>query len=127
MGKRIYKRLEDLVDIEFISDTDGATTIIRTKARDISAGGVKVYLHHPLPQSHMMQLSITLPHTKNVLKAEAEVVRSDLIGVVGDKGEEMLFETRFKFIKMSHEAKSAITRYVFECRRKTHDAKAKKG
>lgn len=123
--KRVYKRLEDLVEIEFISNAEHATTIIRTKTRDISAGGVKVYLNHPLQKSHKMQLSITLPHTKNVVKAEAEVVRSDLIGVVGDKGEEMLFETRFKFEKMSPEVKNAITRYVFECRRKSHDAKAK--
>jgi len=43
---------------------------------------------------------------------------------VGDKGEEMLFETRFKFVKMSPEGKNAITRYVFECRRKSHEAKA---
>ena len=123
--KRVYKRIEDLVEVEFMSDSSGATTIIRTKTRDISAGGVKVYLNHKLLEAHRMQLSITLPHTKDVLKTEAEVVSSDLIGVVGDIGEEMLVETRFKFIKMSPKAKNAITRYVFECRRKTHEAKAK--
>ncbi len=123
--KRVYKRIEDLVEVEFVSDSAGATTIIRTKTRDISAGGIKVYLNHKLLKAHRMQLSITLPHTKSVIKAEAEVVSSDLVGVVGDKGEEMLVETRFKFIKISPEAKNAITHYVFECRRKTHEAKAK--
>ena len=125
MGKRIYKRLEDLVDIEFMSTASEATTIIRTKARDISAGGVKVFLNHPLQAALKMQLSITLPHTKKVLKAEAEVVTSELIGVVGDRGEEKLFETRFKFIKIDPDVKNAITKYVFECRRKSHDAQAK--
>lgn len=122
--KRVYKRIEDLVEVEFMSDFSGTTTIIRTKTRDISAGGVKVYLNHQLQQAHRMQLTITLPHVKDIVKTEAEVVCSDLIGVVGDKGEEMLFETRFKFIKMSPQVKNAITRYVFECRRKSHNAKA---
>ena len=124
--KRVYKRIDDLVEIEFVSNATNTTTIIRTKTRDISAGGVKVYLNHQSQLGHRMQLSITLPHTKDVVKAEAEAVRSDLIGVVGDRGEEMLFETRFKFVKMPHDVKNAITRYVFECRRKTHDAKAKR-
>jgi len=53
--KRVYKRIEDLVEIEFISESSGATTIIRTKTRDISAGGVKVYLNHQLQQMHRMQ------------------------------------------------------------------------
>lgn len=123
--KRVYKRIDDLVDIEFMSSVSDTTTIIRTKTRDISAGGVKVYLNHQSQMGYKMQMSITLPYTKNIVKAEAEVVRSDLIGVVGDRGEEMLFETRFKFIKITPDVKNAITRYVFECRRKTHDAKAK--
>ncbi|MCG2711143.1 MAG: PilZ domain-containing protein [Candidatus Omnitrophica bacterium] len=122
---RVYKRIEDLVEVEFILNITGTTTVIRTKTRDISAGGLKVYLNHQLQQGHRMQLSITLPHTKDIVKAEAEVVCSDLIAVVGDRGEEMLFETRFKFLKMSLELKNAITHYVFECRRKTHDAKIK--
>ncbi len=123
--KRVYKRIADLIEIEFISASSGATTIIRTKTRDISAGGVKVYLNHQLPQAHRMQLSITLPHTKDVARAEAEVVHSKLIGVIGDKGEELLFETRFKFVKMPPEAKNLITHYVFECHRKSRDAKAR--
>ena len=123
--KRVYKRIEDFVEVEFMSDSSGATTIIRTKTRDISAGGVKVYLNYKLLKTHRMQLLITLPHTHDVVKTEAEVVSSELIGVVGDKGEAMLVETRFKFIKLSPEIKNVITRYVFECRRKTHDAKAK--
>lgn len=122
--KRVYKRIDDLVEVEFMSDVAGTTTIIRTKTRDISAGGVKVYLNHQSQKGYKMQLSVTLPHTKEIVKAEAEVVRSDLIGVVGDKGEEMLFETRFKFVKIPPEVKNAITRYVFACRRKAHDAKA---
>ena len=121
--KRVYKRIDDLVEVEFISDTSGATTIIKTKTRDISAGGIKVCLNHSLPKTQRMQLSITLPHTKDIIKAEAEVVTSDLIGVVGDSGEEKLFETRFKFIKMFPEVKNAITRYVFDCRRKSLEAK----
>ncbi len=121
--KRVYKRIADLVEIEFVLSASSATTIIRTKTRDISGGGVKVYLHHQLPHGLKMELSITLPYTKGVVKAAAEVVCSDLIAVVGDKGEEQLFETRFKFAKVSPDVKNAITHYVFECRRKSHKAK----
>lgn len=124
--KRVYKRIDDIVEVEFISNTSGSTTIIKTKTRDISAGGIKVYLNHPLPKEQRMQLAITLPHTKDIIKAEAEVVRSDLIGVVGDSGEGKLFETRFKFAKIPPEVKNAITRYVFDCRRKSHEAKLKR-
>jgi c-di-GMP-binding flagellar brake protein YcgR len=121
--KRVYRRIEDLIEVEFVSDSQGSTTIIRTKTRDISAGGIKVYLNHKLKSGAKMQLSILLPKAKEPVKVEAEVVSSELIGVVGDRGEEMLYETRFKFGKGSGEAKSKITAYVFECRKRSLDAK----
>jgi len=124
--KRVYKRIDDFIDIEFIPSALDTMTITRTKTRDISAGGVKVYLNYSLQIGDKMQLSITLPYSKKIVKAEADVVRSDLIGVVGDSGEGMLFETRFKFIRISAELKNAITHYVFECRRKARDAQARR-
>lgn len=123
--KRVYKRLEDLVEVEFVSDSSEATTIIRTKTRDLSAGGIKVYLNHKLSIGEKMQLTIGIPKSKEPIKTEAEVVSSELIGVVGDKGEEMLYATRFKFGKTSLAAKNAITAYVFECRKESLDAKYK--
>ncbi len=123
--KRVYKRIEDLVEVEFISNSSEVTTIIRTKTRDLSAGGVKVYLNHKLKSGDKMQLAVTLPKNKEPIKAEAVVVDSELIGVIGDKGEEMLYATRFKFGKTSLAAKNSITAYVFECRKKSLDAKYK--
>jgi c-di-GMP-binding flagellar brake protein YcgR len=124
--KRVYKRIEDLVEVEFVSNASDVTTIIRTKTRDISAGGIKVYLNHRLDSGDKLQLSIILPKNKQPIKTEAEVVSSELIGVVGDKGEEMLYATRFKFSKTSLEVKNLITAYVFECRKKTLDARFNK-
>ena len=121
--KRVYSRIEDFVAVEFVSDTSQATTIIRTKTRDISAGGVKVYLNYRLSKGEEMQLSIILPKKKNSIKAQAEVVSSELIGVVGDKGKEMLYATRFKFKKTLLADRKSITAYVFECRKKSLEAK----
>lgn len=123
--KRVYKRIEDLVEVEFVSSVSDVTTIIRTKTRDISAGGIKVYLNHKLSPGDKMQLSIILPKSKDSIKTESEVVSSELIGVIGDKGEEMLYATRFKFGKASLAVKNSITAYVFECRKKSLDAKYK--
>ncbi|MBU1044799.1 MAG: PilZ domain-containing protein [Candidatus Omnitrophica bacterium] len=123
--KRVYKRIEDLVEVEFISSVSEVTTIIRTKTRDISAGGIKVYLNHRLSSGDKMQMSIILPKSKEPIKAEAEVVSSELIGLIGDKGEEKLYATRFKFGKISLETKNKITAYVFECRKNTLKAKYK--
>ena len=123
--KRVYKRIEDFVEVEFVSDFSEATIIIRTKTRDLSAGGIKVYLNHELKSGEKMQLSIILPKTKEPIKTEAEVISSELIGVIGDKGEEMLYATRFKFRKTSLAAKHSITAYVVECRKKVLDAKYK--
>jgi c-di-GMP-binding flagellar brake protein YcgR len=124
--KRVYKRIEDLIEVEFVSTASGVQTIIRTKTRDISAGGIKVFLNHRLNPGARMQLVITLPGVKKTVEAEAEVVSSYLIGVVGDSGQEMLYETRFKFARTPPEAKNIITRYVYECRKKTLDARSKK-
>jgi len=121
--KRVYKRIEDLVEVEFVADSQGATTKIITKTRDISAGGVKVYLNFRLKTGDRMRLLITLPHDKKVIRSEAEVVRADLIGVVGDRGKEMLYETRFTFRNMSPELKNKITRYIYACRQQKLDAK----
>ncbi|MFH1062824.1 MAG: PilZ domain-containing protein [Candidatus Omnitrophota bacterium] len=123
--KRVYKRIEDLVEVEFVSSASEVTTIIRTKTRDISAGGIKVYLNHKLSSGDKMQMSIVLPKNKEPIKAEAEVINSELIGVIGDKGEEMLYATRFKFSKTSLEVKNLITAYVFACRKKSLNAKYK--
>lgn len=124
--KRVYKRIEDLIEVEFTADSSGATTIIKTKTRDISAGGIKVYLNHRLQAGDMMQLSIKLPRDKDIIRSEAEVVRSDLIGVVGDKGQEMLYETRFSFRTMPPDLKNQITRYIYSCRQQKFDAEKEK-
>ena len=124
--KRIHIRLEDLVEVEFTAKATGVTTIIRTKTRDISGGGVKVYLNQRLIPTSKMQLKITLPDSKKVISAAGEVVSSELIGVVGDIGEEKLFETRFKFANMDQKSKKEVIRYVYDCRKRKMNAAKKK-
>ena len=120
--KRVYKRIEDLIEVEFTADSSGAMTIIKTKTRDISAGGIKVYLNHRLQAGDKMHLSIKLPHDLDIIRSEAEVICSDLIGVIGDKGQEMLYETRFSFRTMPPELKNQITRYIYACRQQKLNA-----
>ncbi|MBU4305368.1 MAG: PilZ domain-containing protein [Candidatus Omnitrophica bacterium] len=124
-AKRVYMRIEDFVDVEFTSTKSGVTTIIKTKSRDISAGGIKVYLNTRLAPGLKMHVNITLPGKITVIHAEAEAVKSDLIGVVGDEGKELLYETRFKFVNMDVEAKKMITQYVYDCRKKAYAAKVR--
>lgn len=121
--KRVYKRIEDLIEVELTLESSGA--ILKTKTRDISAGGIKVYLNRKLQINNMISLSITLPHNKGVIQSVAKVIASDLIGVVGDKGQEMLYETRFSFRTMSPELKNKITRYIYACRKQKLDAEDK--
>ncbi len=124
--KRVYKRIEDLIEVEFISKASGVETIIRTKTRDISAGGIKVFLNKRLNSADQMELKITLPGEKKTVTTKAAVVDSYLIGVVGDSGQEMLYETRLKFIGLDPDAKNVITHYVYECRKAALDARYKK-
>lgn len=124
--KRVHMRIEDLVEVELTSNAADVTTIMRTKTRDISAGGVKVYLNHMLNPGDRLQLAITLPNKKESIKTEAEVVSSDLIGVIGDRGEAKLYETRLKFIKIDAEAKKKIIQHVYHCRRQSHIARMEK-
>jgi len=122
--KRVYKRVEDLVEVEFVSEASGVTTTMRTKTLDIGAGGVKVYLNHQLASGQEMELKIMLPAAKEQIVCNAEVITSDLVGVVGDKGQEALYMTRFKFSKIEMEDKNKITHHVYECRKRAHDAKS---
>ncbi|MFH2137355.1 MAG: PilZ domain-containing protein [Candidatus Omnitrophota bacterium] len=122
--KRVYLRLEDLVEIEFSVELAGVTTIMKTKTRDISAGGAKVYLTHNLHPQDIMHAKIFLPEGKFV-QIDAEVVSSELIGVVGDTGENYLYETRFKFIGTDAKARNELIQYIYDCRKKKTDAKNK--
>ncbi|MBI4844906.1 MAG: PilZ domain-containing protein [Candidatus Omnitrophica bacterium] len=116
--KRKHMRVEDLVEVEFVSVASEATVIIKTKTRDIGAGGVKVYLNHRIFPGTKLQLNIKIPNEKTDIQSEAEVISADLIGVIGDKGQERLYETRLKFIKMEAQDKNKIIRHVYGCRRK---------
>ncbi|MDD5746464.1 MAG: PilZ domain-containing protein [Candidatus Omnitrophica bacterium] len=124
--KRVYKRIEDLIEVEFVPADSGAEAVIRTKTRDISAGGIKVFLNKRLTLNEQLPLKITLPGEKKTVEMQAEVIDSYLIGVVGDSGQEMLYETRFKFVGLDPETKNIITRYVHQCRNATIDARLKK-
>lgn len=124
--KRVYKRIEDLIEVELDLRLLGEDKILKTKTRDISAGGIKVYLNHKLHTNNMVKLSIKLPYDKGIIKSEAQVIGSELIGVVGDKGQEMLYETRFSFRTMPPELKNQITRYIYACRKQKLDAEKDK-
>lgn len=123
--KRVHMRIEDLVDVEFFSNSAGVTTIFRTKTRDISAGGLKAYLTQKLNPKNRMQLKIILPESKKVIQTEAEVVSSEVVGLIGDSGKETLYETRFKFIKINIDSRKEIIDYVYECKRRKHKAMQK--
>ncbi|MCP4650518.1 MAG: PilZ domain-containing protein [PVC group bacterium] len=121
--KRVYVRIEDFIEVECSSEESGVVTIFKTKTRDISAGGIRVYLTHKLYPQDEMRLKITLPGYRRYISAEASVVISELIGVVGDKGQDELYETRFKFKKMNAEARTDLIHYIHKCKKKRMDAK----
>ncbi|MFH1460215.1 MAG: PilZ domain-containing protein [Candidatus Omnitrophota bacterium] len=123
--KRVYRRIEGFVKVECISHACGVTTVMTTQTRDIGAGGVKVYLNYSFKPKNKIQLKITLPveYNQPVINTESEVITSNLIGVIGDTGEEKLYETRFKFTKIDLNAKQAITHYVYDWRKKKRKAK----
>ncbi len=111
------KRVEVLIDVELISEKAGVPVTIKSKTRDISAGGMKVYLTIKLPKKEEMAVQLLLPN-KTTVTGEAVVVDSPLIGVVGDKGQDYLYETRFQFQKMSAEEKQKIIKYVHSAENK---------
>lgn len=127
MQKRVFMRLEDFIEAEFSLEKSGVTTIIKTKTRDISAGGLKVYLTHKLKVSDAMKVTLFLSGTKKVINAEATVVACDLIGVVGDVGEDELFETRFKFAPLAATDRTVLIKYIYDRRTKHLDARSNRG
>lgn len=124
--KRIHKRIEDLVEVEIILESSGVTETFKTKTRDLSAGGVKVFLNRRLPVEDELKMKITLPDTKKIVGTKAVVVRAELMGVVGDTGKEHLYETRFKFTHLGAEDSSTIIHYIYNCRKREQEANRKK-
>ena len=125
--KRVFIRLEDFIEVEFSLEKAGITTIIKTKTRDISAGGVKVYLTHRLHVSDVMKVVLSLFGINQVINAEATVVACELIGVVGDVSEYQLYETRFKFIPLNANDRTALIKYIYDRRTKHLDARINRG
>ncbi|MBU0634445.1 MAG: PilZ domain-containing protein [Candidatus Omnitrophica bacterium] len=124
--RRIHKRIEDLVEVEFILESAGVTETFKTKTRDLSAGGVKVFLNRRLPADEEMKMKVTLPDAKKTVETKAVVVSSELTGVVDDTGKDHLYETRFKFTHLRAEDASDIIHYIYNCRKREQEANRKK-
>ena len=117
--KRVHRRVDDPLEVEFVSSAPGVTTIIKTTTLDISAGGVKAYLNHCYEPGTVMYLNIKLPDNGKSIDAEVEVVSAEKEKVFLDGGEGVLFETRFKFLHIDVETRKEIIQYVYEFRKRT--------
>ena len=116
--KRAYRRIDDPVDVDFISSAPGVTTIIKTSTLDIGAGGIKVYLNHKYAAGVRMCLKMKLPEMNKTVEAEVEVLLATRANVLLDSGREVLYETRFKFVEIDMQTKRDIIAYVYEFRKK---------
>ncbi|MCM8812558.1 MAG: PilZ domain-containing protein [Candidatus Omnitrophica bacterium] len=125
--KRVHMRLEDFVAVELEDAAAQAHISIRTKTRDISAGGLKVYLHAKLLPGQRMNACLTLPDNGARLECRVKVVSSELIGVISDAGEQCLYQTGFTFERLPAAQKQEIIRYIYACRRKSQMARKKSG
>lgn len=105
-NSRRFKRLRADYLIKFqIPGTSGEPFLSNLK--DLSAGGVKFWTEHYIPEGTLIKVSFLVPPLDMKVDTLARVVR-----VRAGAGEDPIFYAATRFIEISEDAKNAIDQFV---------------
>ncbi len=125
--KRLHRRLDDFIDVLISFEKTKENIVkINSKTCDISAGGIRIYLGTRFKIGTKVQVVVVLSKKNKILDPAAEIVDVKLVGVIGDRGEQRVYDTRIKFCKIGAVQKSEIIRYVYACDKKRREAATRK-
>ena len=85
----------------------------RTTARDISAGGLRLFMDHPLALGAQLQVALRLPGREQPVNAIAEIVWSEESETTsGGAGPQRSVEVGVRCLEISPQDQNAITQFI---------------
>ena len=103
MNSRRYKRFRADFLVKYQVDRKGETYI--TNARDISAGGLRLWLDKPISESSILNVSVYLPPLQRTVDALAQVLR------VRSAKRDLFFDVAVSFLDLKQEDREAINKF----------------
>ena len=108
--RRRFVRLETQADVAYIVLPDGTTK--RTRAKDVSAGGLRLATDRRLAAGTQLQIAMALPGSERPVNAIAEVVWSQQYEVVGKGDRQQSVEIGARFAEIAPQDQETITRFI---------------
>ena len=104
--------------VRFVSRMDVAYTLLpagvaqRTTARDISAGGLRLFMDHPLALGAQLQVALRLPGREQPVNAITEIVWSEESETFGRGESQRSVEVGVRCLEISPQDQEAITQFI---------------
>ena len=104
--------------VRFVSRIDVAYTLLpagvaqRTIARDISAGGLRLFMEKPLAPGTQLQVALRLPGREQPVNAIAEIVWSESSETFGRGESQRSVEVGVRCLEISPQDQDAITQFI---------------
>ena len=104
--------------VRFVSRMDVAYTLLpagvaqRTTARDISAGGLRLFMDRPLALGAQLQVALRLPGREQPVNAIAEIVWSEESETFSRGEPQRSVEVGVRCLEISPQDQDAITQFI---------------
>ena len=104
--------------VRFVSRMDVAYTLLpagvaqRTTARDISAGGLRLFMDRPLALGAQLQVALRLPGREQPVNAITEIVWSEESETFGRGESQRSVEVGVRCLEISPQDQEAITQFI---------------
>ena len=108
--RRQFVRLDTRVDVTYSVLPSG--TPQRTVAKNISGGGICVFLEQPVPQGTRLQAAVKLPEREHPVDFTAEVIRCETYEITGKAERQRVVEADARFLEISPTDQEAVMQYV---------------
>lgn len=111
--RRRYVRLDTRLEINYTVLRTGKESSTTTESKDISGGGIRIFLKESLPTHTLLKLDILLPEDPPSISCKGEVVWTEEFSVLrGEKKEKSRYEAGIQFTKIDPRDRDRIIKYV---------------
>ncbi|MFH1776365.1 MAG: PilZ domain-containing protein [Candidatus Omnitrophota bacterium] len=110
--RRRYVRLDAGVEVKYSVFSSDAVPLLTT-AKEISAGGIRIFTGEKLDIGTKVYLAIKLPGSETPIEGEAEVVWVEEFMIISEPRPSTKFEVGLSFITIDEENINQISKYIF--------------
>ncbi|MBI4436910.1 MAG: PilZ domain-containing protein [Candidatus Omnitrophica bacterium] len=111
--KRKYVRLDTRLKITYTILKDRKNSSLSTETKDISGGGIRLFLAEPVPVQSLLKLTIHLPEDPQPIVAIGRVVWTEEFSILhSQQTEGKVLEAGIEFVEIEPKERDRIIKYV---------------